>query len=702
MVAAAVAPSNTSPPSISGTTAAGETLTADPGVWSGDPQITYTYQWQRCSAGSCAAISGATAQTYETISNDAGSTLEVSVTGSNPGGSQTLTSTATAAITAVSAPVATVAPSISGQAVQGGTLTANTGSWTGSGLSYAYQWETCGDYRSTVITDAPAGYWRLGESSGSAIADSSGNNLAGSLTGGVTLGQPGVVAGDGDTAISFDGSSGYASIADAPSLSFTGGSFTVEAWVKTTSAAMVPLVSKSSGSSTREYSLRLAAGGTPVFAVYSGGQTESAVSGPTAINDGHWHQVVGVASTSSGTTTLTVYVDGAPAGLTSTSGLTFTDTTAPLEIGRFNSPPDTTAYAAATIDEAAVYPTALSATRVQAHYAAAACSPISGATDSSYSVTASDAGFVRVAVTAANSVGSSTATSAGVGPIQGATPPVNVTPPWFTGNPVAGQTLDGFPGDWLGSAPINYGYQWQRCTTYEGTVQADAPTDWWKLQETTGSSAADSGAGGITAPYMSSPTLGAAGAVSSCGSSNTGVSFDGASQYVQLPQTVQFDSGNFSVEGWFKASTITDTNGAALWSSGYDGIAGSYVLVELSQNSGHPVGTLDFVASDAANDYVHVWSPSTYLDGRWHYFAATRNGSNFTLYVDGAPVGSASAAVGDVDSTGTYPEIGAFERGTGLNTSDPRHFNGSLDEIAVYKTALSASQVNAHFNAASQ
>src|SRR5215208_4340480 len=63
---APVAPSNTSPPAISGTAREGEVLAAAPGGWSGTEPIAYAYQWQRCDAtgGSCADVAGATGQTY--------------------------------------------------------------------------------------------------------------------------------------------------------------------------------------------------------------------------------------------------------------------------------------------------------------------------------------------------------------------------------------------------------------------------------------------------------------------------------------------------------------------------------------------------------------------------------------------------------------------------------------------------------------
>jgi hypothetical protein len=106
---ATIAPSNNSAPSISGQTAAGSTLTANPGTWSGSTPLSFQYQWQICdsSGAGCHDISGATAQTYQVKSSDAGNTLKVHVIASNSDGSSSATSDATAKVGAAAAATST-------------------------------------------------------------------------------------------------------------------------------------------------------------------------------------------------------------------------------------------------------------------------------------------------------------------------------------------------------------------------------------------------------------------------------------------------------------------------------------------------------------------------------------------------------------------------------------------------------------------
>ena len=57
-------------------------------------------------------------------------------------------------------------------------------------------------YRAAVLADSPLAYWRLGETSGTVAHDETGNGHDGTYVGGVTLGQPGALTGDANTAVS--------------------------------------------------------------------------------------------------------------------------------------------------------------------------------------------------------------------------------------------------------------------------------------------------------------------------------------------------------------------------------------------------------------------------------------------------------------------------------------------------------------------
>jgi hypothetical protein len=94
------APTNTAAPTISGSAQVGQTLTAATGTWNSSTTPTYAYQWQRCdtAGNNCAAISGATSQTYKVTSDDVNHTLRVVVTASNPSGSGSATSAQTGVV----------------------------------------------------------------------------------------------------------------------------------------------------------------------------------------------------------------------------------------------------------------------------------------------------------------------------------------------------------------------------------------------------------------------------------------------------------------------------------------------------------------------------------------------------------------------------------------------------------------------------
>jgi hypothetical protein len=84
-------PSNTAPPSVSGTAQVGRTLSASQGSWSGNQPLSFAYQWQRC-ASTCSDIGPATTSSYTLTGPDSGARIRVSVQASNLAGSAAATS----------------------------------------------------------------------------------------------------------------------------------------------------------------------------------------------------------------------------------------------------------------------------------------------------------------------------------------------------------------------------------------------------------------------------------------------------------------------------------------------------------------------------------------------------------------------------------------------------------------------------------
>jgi hypothetical protein len=90
-------------PTISGTTTAGQKLTTTNGEWQSSSKITqYTYSWGRCDTGgnNCAAIGGASSNSYTLTTSDVGHTLRAYVTARNSGGTTTQYSDQTAVVAA--------------------------------------------------------------------------------------------------------------------------------------------------------------------------------------------------------------------------------------------------------------------------------------------------------------------------------------------------------------------------------------------------------------------------------------------------------------------------------------------------------------------------------------------------------------------------------------------------------------------------
>jgi Concanavalin A-like lectin/glucanases superfamily/Immunoglobulin domain len=234
-----------------------------------------------------------------------------------------------------------------------------------------------GNYGGAVIADGPVAYWRLDESSGTVAHDYYGGHDGTYFA--ATLGQPGYSSIDSDTAAGFAGGSGsYVGNIDGNQINFTGHTnFTLEVWVngQPGQAEEASIISKGIGGSgttaTEQFSIDVTAGHYRFFTRQGDANNTlidaNAVSGP----DGTWQHVVGVYDDAGGT--MYLYVNGNQEGTHATrTGGTIPGTT-PVSIGskRLGNDPAYNGGFNGLIDEVSIFPYALSAPQVLAHYGAA-------------------------------------------------------------------------------------------------------------------------------------------------------------------------------------------------------------------------------------------------------------------------------------------------------------------------------------------
>jgi hypothetical protein len=146
----------------------------------------------------------------------------------------------------------------------------------------------------------------------------------------------------------------------------------------------------------------------------------------------------------------------------------------------------------------------------------------------------------------------------------------------------------------------------------------------------------------------------------------------------------------FSTEVWFKTTVkggklIGFGNSQSGSSSAYD--RHTYIST---------TGQLAFGTYNGG--YQTLTSSANVADGAWHHVVATMSPSTgMTLYLDGARVAGNTAFTAPESNTG-YWRIG-YDNTSGWPNAGSNYFVGSMRFAAVYKTALTATQVTNHYNA---
>jgi PKD repeat protein len=214
-----------------------------------------------------------------------------------------------------------------------------------------------------VAADGATDHWSLGEASGNtAFADIGGNDLT--VGSGVTRGEGGAVTGDPDTASTFDGTeTGFGATARSEQAP---GTFSVEAWFRTTSAAGGKIVgfgnANTGTSATYDRHVYMDTSGRVLFGVTETNQRRT-IQSRTGFNDGDYHHVVATL----GTGGMALYVDGVRVATRAST------TVGPNYYGYWRVGGDSTwsgsQWFNGRIDEVAVYPGVLSQPQIAGHYA---------------------------------------------------------------------------------------------------------------------------------------------------------------------------------------------------------------------------------------------------------------------------------------------------------------------------------------------
>jgi hypothetical protein len=227
-------------------------------------------------------------------------------------------------------------------------------------------------------------------------------------------------------------------------------------------------------------------------------------------------------------------------------------------------------------------------------------------------------------------------------------------------------------------------------TEYSAAVLADHPLAYYRLDESSGTSAHDFSGNGRDAIYRNGVGLRIPGALESA---DTAAAFDGRDDYIQVP-------GPWGGAGWREVTIEAWVNVIAT--------SNDIQAIVISPDAGQFV---HFQMSNAVFTYFNVIYPDILLPVipesplfQWRHVVLVGKSGESRIYVNGQLMGPGGPGFPPVTITDPITQIAqASEVRIGGNYfgafGSGRFFHGNIDEVAIYDHALSQSRVLAHYNA---
>ena len=161
------------------------------------------------------------------------------------------------------------------------------------------------------------------------------------------------------------------------------------------------------------------------------------------------------------------------------------------------------------------------------------------------------------------------------------------------------------------------------------------------------------------------------------------INFDGTDDHINFKNEFNLNSGSFSVEVWIK-SNATNSNTQTIISKRFN----------TSSTDGYDLRLVNNMLSFNWNNGNAITSTYPIDINRWYHIAVTFSGSNYNLYVDGILV-SGPISGANPTSNGVNFIVGAMDQ----NNITPFHyFNGWMDELRIWNTALTVDQIRQMMN----
>jgi hypothetical protein len=196
---------------------------------------------------------------------------------------------------------------------------------------------------------------------------------------------------------------------------------------------------------------------------------------------------------------------------------------------------------------------------------------------------------------------------------------------------------------------------------------------WWKMDDGSGNTAADSSSNGLAGTLVGNPTW-------VDGMAGGALKFDGDGDYVDIGKDAKFNiASQITVAAWIKVDAF-DREWQTIISKG-----DSSWRLQRNWNK----GTLEFGCTGLVvpgNRWGGIYGKTDVNDGQWHHAVGTYNGSQLCLYVDGRL--DRAAEVKSSININDYPVL------IGETAEKPKRFwNGLIDDVRVYNYGLNADEV---------